>query len=53
MSKLELQQDLAAAVNSLKLCAHLGFYPAENHHLEPMEKISVRQYFVSLLESLE
>lgn len=37
MYKVELQGDLTAAVNSLKQRTHLGFYPAENDHLEPMK----------------
>lgn len=45
MSKVELQGDLKAAVNSLKQCTHLGFYPAENHHLEPMKKNLCRAVF--------
>lgn len=53
MSKLELQRDLAAAVNSVKQCTPLGFYPAENHHLEPMGKKSLLGSILSLLESLE
>lgn len=40
--------DLAAAViNSLKQCTHLGFYPSENHHLEPMKKICWEYFCLS------